>query len=213
MAGPLLRCRAGFLQQIAGLDFERIGDLAENCHASRYVAAFDRPDITHTQARPIGEFFLRQLFIMTCPTQISRHDLLEIHDERGTSIGTIILGTIIPIRRRSCYSSRLSKHGWKERSEMREQPALDPDVEDEAPSGLGLTPYDRQHFVTYLRLLDAQAEGADWKDVARIVLHREPVGDEVRTRRCWESHLARAQWLSHKGYRQILEQEIANNRP
>lgn len=94
---------------------------------------------------------------------------------------------------------------------MREQPALDPDVEDQAPTCPGLTLYDRQHFVTYLRLLDAKAEGADWKDVARIVLHREPVGDEVRTRRCWESHLARAQWLSREGYRRILEQEIASH--
>lgn len=51
--------------------------------------------------------------------------------------------------------------------------------------------YDERHFITYLRLLDAKAEGADWKEVARIVLHRDPVSDEARTRRCWESHHAR----------------------
>jgi hypothetical protein len=28
--------------------------------------------------------------------------------------------------------------------------------------------------VTYLRLLDADAEGADWREVARIVLHIDP---------------------------------------
>jgi hypothetical protein len=73
-------------------------------------------------------------------------------------------------------------------------------------------PYDEQHYVTYLRLLDAKAEGADWMEVARIVLHRDPVADKERTRHCWESHLARAQWLSREGYRRILEQEIAAGR-
>lgn len=86
---------------------------------------------------------------------------------------------------------------------------LDPDVDDLAPSGHVITAYDEQHFVTYLRLLDAQAEGADWKEVARIVLHRDPA-DEMLTRRCWQSHLERAQWLSREGYRQILEQAAAN---
>ena len=57
----------------------------------------------HVQ-RAVGEFFLRQLLIMTCSTQIPRHDLLEIHGMRGTSIGTIILGMIVPIRLVSCYS-------------------------------------------------------------------------------------------------------------
>jgi hypothetical protein len=29
-----------------------------------------------------------------------------------------------------------------------------------------LTGYDQEHLVTYLRLLDADAEGADWREVA-----------------------------------------------
>jgi hypothetical protein len=91
---------------------------------------------------------------------------------------------------------------------MRQPVELDPDVDDEAPAGNDITPYE-QHYVTYLRLLDAKAEGADWKEIARIVLHRDPVGDAARTRRCWESHLARAEWLSRTGYRRILEKAVA----
>ncbi len=91
---------------------------------------------------------------------------------------------------------------------MRVQPQLDPDVEDEAPTGPNITIYDERHFVTYLRLLDAQADGADWTEVARIVLHRDPVTDEARTRLCWESHLARAQWMTKHGYRRILKQAV-----
>lgn len=33
---------------------------------------------------------------------------------------------------------------------------LDPDVDDEAPTGNEITSYDERHFVTYLRLLDAR---------------------------------------------------------
>lgn len=83
---------------------------------------------------------------------------------------------------------------------------LDPDVEDLAPAEPGITRYDEQHYVTYMRLLDASRDNADWMEVARIVLHRDPIVEEARTRRCWESHLARAQWLSKGGYRHILEQ-------
>ena len=93
---------------------------------------------------------------------------------------------------------------------MRVRPELDPDVEDEAPTGSDITIYDEEHFVTYLRLLDADAEGADWTEVARIVLHRDPAAEELRTYRCWQSHLERAQWLSREGYRKILEQAAAN---
>ncbi len=89
---------------------------------------------------------------------------------------------------------------------MRVPVELDPDVDDEAPNGDAITAYDERHFVTYLRLLDAKAEGADWQEVARIVLHRDPGADEQRTYICWQSHLKRAHWLSREGYREILEQ-------
>ncbi len=95
---------------------------------------------------------------------------------------------------------------------MRPPVELDPDVDDAAPEGSDITSYDEQHYVTYLRLLDAKAEGADWTEVARVVLHRDPISDEAQTRRCWESHLARAQWLSRVGYRRILERDVASDR-
>ncbi|MCR6629212.1 MAG: DUF2285 domain-containing protein [Magnetospirillum sp.] len=96
---------------------------------------------------------------------------------------------------------------------MRVRPELDPDVDDEAPVGSRITPYDKAHFVTYLRLLDAEAEDADWEEVARIVLHRDPQVEPARTKRCWASHLARAQWMTREGYRRLLEQAVAERGP
>ena len=93
---------------------------------------------------------------------------------------------------------------------MKPSAELDPNVDDIAPTGDAITAYDERHFVTYLRLLDAKAEDADWKEVARIVLHRDPVAEESRTHRCWHSHLKRAQWLSQQGFKRILEMAGAN---
>jgi hypothetical protein len=85
---------------------------------------------------------------------------------------------------------------------------LDPLVSDQAPDGDTLTDYDQEHLVTYLRLLDADAEGADWTEVARIVLHIDPKQEPQRARRAWESHLARAKWMTEHGYRDLLETRV-----
>jgi hypothetical protein len=78
-------------------------------------------------------------------------------------------------------------------------------VDDAAPTADSLTGYDERHAVTYLRLLDADAEGADWREVAKIVLHIDPSREHDRARRAWESHLARARWMTEKGYRHLLQ--------
>lgn len=84
------------------------------------------------------------------------------------------------------------------------QPPLDPPVAYTAPNDETLNAYDEEHLVTYLRLLDADAEGADWTEVARLVLHMDPIRDPARVRAAWESHLARAKWLAEHGYRHLL---------
>jgi len=39
------------------------------------------------------------------------------------------------------------------------------------------------HLVTYLRLLDADADGADWREVATIVLNLDVEKDQGRAQR------------------------------
>jgi hypothetical protein len=85
-----------------------------------------------------------------------------------------------------------------------QKPPPDPDVADAAPSDAMLTAYDEEHRVTYLRLLDAVADGADWRDVARIVLHIDPDREPARAKTAFESHLARAKWMTLHGYRHLL---------
>ena len=82
-----------------------------------------------------------------------------------------------------------------------QKPPFDPDVADAAPSDSVLTAYDEEHLVTYLRLLDADAEGADWREVARIVLHLDPEHQSDRARRAFVSHLSRAPDLTSGDYK------------
>jgi hypothetical protein len=79
------------------------------------------------------------------------------------------------------------------------KPPLDPDVADVAPNEPALTAYDELHVITYIRLLQAQGQGADWREVARIVLHIDPKREPDRARTAYESHLARAKWVTEQG--------------
>ena len=80
----------------------------------------------------------------------------------------------------------------------------DPKIADLAPSAHELTPYDKEHAITYMRLLDADADKADWREIARIVLGLDTALEPDRARRTFESHLARAKWLAGQGYRDLL---------
>jgi len=83
-------------------------------------------------------------------------------------------------------------------------PPLDPQCSDRAPAVDFLTSYDQEHVVTYLRLLDAYADGADWRVVARAVLHIDPTREPERARKALRSHLDRARWMVENGYRHLL---------
>lgn len=88
---------------------------------------------------------------------------------------------------------------------MIDRPELDPEIAAEAPSDPDLTPYDRTHMVTYLRLLDADAENAPWDEVARIVLGFDPVEEPQAARLAYKTHLKRAQWMTEAGHKLLLQ--------
>ena len=72
---------------------------------------------------------------------------------------------------------------------------------DEAPNGDLLTEYDRAHVKLYCRLLDAEADGADWREAVEILFGIDPDTEPKRARRMHETHLARAHWMTEHGYK------------
>lgn len=85
---------------------------------------------------------------------------------------------------------------------MSSQP--DSPIAKTAPTAAQLTDYDRTHLKTYLRLLDAASAGAPWEEVARVVLGLDPVHEHDGARQIYDTHLARARWLTEQGYRDLL---------
>jgi hypothetical protein len=77
-------------------------------------------------------------------------------------------------------------------------------IADQVPWADRITPYDEKHMVVYMRVLDAERDGAAWREVARIVLDRDPDAEPERTYHCWEDHLRRARWMTTTGYRHLL---------
>jgi hypothetical protein len=84
------------------------------------------------------------------------------------------------------------------------KPPLDPPVADVAPAEPILTGYDEEHLITYLRLLDAERNGADWREVAKVGLKIDPDKEPLRAKRVWKSHLARAKWMTTNGFEHLL---------
>src|SRR5262245_57739537 len=91
----------------------------------------------------------------------------------------------------SCYGARRS-------TDMADH---SPDVIPVPPNSRAVTAYDRAHFVTYLKLLDADAMGVDWKETARDVLLLDPNADTATARRAYDAHLSPARWMTQAGYR------------
>jgi hypothetical protein len=80
-----------------------------------------------------------------------------------------------------------------------------PPFDDHPPETTRVNAYDERHFVTYLRLLDADAEGADWREVVLIVFGLDPSREPDRAKIIHDSHLARARWMTEHGYRHLLD--------
>lgn len=80
-----------------------------------------------------------------------------------------------------------------------------PPFEDRPPADDRITAYDERHFVTYLRILDAAEEGADWREVAGVIFGLDATIEPDHARLVHDSHLARARWMTEQGYRHLLD--------
>jgi hypothetical protein len=56
-----------------------------------------------------------------------------------------------------------------------------------------------------LRLLDAETEGADWREAVSIIFGIDAAKEPERAKTVHESHLARARWMTRSGYRHLLK--------
>ena len=79
-----------------------------------------------------------------------------------------------------------------------------PAFDDRAPDADHVTAYDERHHRTYWQLLDAAAENADWREVVQVIFGIDAAAEPERARTIYDTHLARARWMSETGYRHYL---------
>jgi len=75
---------------------------------------------------------------------------------------------------------------------------------DEPPQSDELTRYDRTHMKLYMRLLDADSSGADWREAVHVLFGIDPDKEPLRASQVHRAHLARARWMADHGYRLLL---------
>ncbi|MGK6313644.1 DUF2285 domain-containing protein [Neorhizobium sp. DT-125] len=78
------------------------------------------------------------------------------------------------------------------------------DFLDQPPGGASLTAYDEAHAKLYLRLLDAEAQGAAWQDVVEVLFGLSAKDEPERASRVYAAHLARARWMTEHGFGQLV---------
>lgn len=83
-----------------------------------------------------------------------------------------------------------------------------PAFDDQAPVIDRVTGYDERHFVTYLRLLEAAKENADWREAVRVIFGLDPALEPERAKSVHDTHLARAQWMCAAGYRHLISPRL-----
>jgi len=81
---------------------------------------------------------------------------------------------------------------------------MDSPLLDEPPAEAGVTDYDLAHASLYLRLLDAAAEKADWREAATLVLGLNCDAAPDHARHVHTAHLERARWMTREGYKHLL---------
>lgn len=79
--------------------------------------------------------------------------------------------------------------------------------EDSPPQAETITDYDERHMVTYIRILDATDEGADWREIVQVLFGLDPEHDPKRAKAVHDNHLARANWMTGSGYRHLLQRQ------
>ena len=79
--------------------------------------------------------------------------------------------------------------------------------DDVAPELPMITLYDEAHLTDYLRLLDADDDGADWREAVAVIFDIDPASEPERAERMYASHLARARWMTEVGYAHLLARD------
>jgi len=147
----------------------------------------------------VRELFLRQSLGLAAGLQILLKDLAYLHHAESEALSSVSPRTISTWRCASGFPGVAIAI-----SSLANRAMTDVRFKDRAPDAPEMTDYDRHVAATYLRLLDAAADGIDWREVVAVLFGRDVSSDPEGALIVYESHLARARWITAQGYREIV---------
>ncbi|MEO3431876.1 DUF2285 domain-containing protein [Inquilinus sp. CAU 1745] len=86
-------------------------------------------------------------------------------------------------------------------------------IAEAPPAEDRVTVYDRDHLKLYMRLLDAESDGASLVEVSAILFGIDADAEPARAKAVHESHLGRARWMTEHGYRDLLRRGLPEDAP
>jgi len=177
---------------------KRLGELEERDDRRIASAAFEVRKILLRESGRVGEFFLREAAFEPQPSYIPPNQAPHVHGGRLAARHTLSLSSIV------CNGGRKQPLEMLH-SALRTLKDMFEGFSKEVPQSEHLTDYDRAHVKDYLRLLDATEEGADWREVARVLFGIDPARREKLARQVYNAHLSRARWMTTHGYLDLLK--------
>ena len=75
-----------------------------------------------------------------------------------------------------------------------------------APTFTDVTDYDHEHANIYRHILESVDDRTDWRAAAKLILGIDPSENPKRARHSYDSHLARARWLTEHGHIRWLKE-------
>jgi hypothetical protein len=73
-----------------------------------------------------------------------------------------------------------------------------------------ITEYDRAHFLTYARILDAVRSDQTWQEAARDILDLDAKSDELGAYRVWCVYVDRAEWIVGDGLAFVVQNKFVS---
>ena len=83
-------------------------------------------------------------------------------------------------------------------------------VAETVPWSDDITAYDEAHLTLYLRLLDAKCDGAKTNELLKLLKDYGTTHAKEVAQKALQSHLDRAQWMTHTGFRLLLKKTKAD---
>ncbi len=86
------------------------------------------------------------------------------------------------------------------------------EIQENVPWSESITQYDLEHFSLFMKLLSVSSDSANELEIAQSIFELDPDLDPEIARKMVRSHLDRANWILHEGYKELFTDRLEMDR-